>query len=88
MAEQREDTFLTRRGFIAALAASVVAAGAPLPVGVPGPDALGRDAGWTRFAQIEGEWQQIDMFVRLRIAFASKADEERARRECPALFAT
>lgn len=84
MTEAERDSLLTRRGFIAALAASVVAAGAPLPVGVPKPDAT---KPLRIFSQNGGEWRQVDVVFQVKVMFADRASEERARRECPALFA-
>ena len=64
---------LTRRRFLAALAASVVAAGAALPIGFP--KEIPKEV-------VMRNWTRVQVMVR----FADEASEARAREEAPWLF--
>ena len=64
--------YLNRRHFLAALAASVVAAGAPLPIGFP--------------KEAVKPQPSTFMEMQLRVIFADKASEARAREQMPWLF--
>ena len=71
-----EPKFLTRRRFFAALAASVVVAGLPLPVGMPTEVAI---------KPIKLAWREVQTMT-CRIVFADEASEQKARDEMPELF--
>ncbi len=68
-----EPRFLTRRRFFAALAASVVAAGLPLPIGMPTEVAI---------KPIKVNWREVQTMT-FRVVFADDASEQKAREEMP-----
>ena len=72
----KEPEFLTRRRFLAALAASVVAASVALPVGFPDEAAI---------KTIKVTWREIGPMT-FKIVFADGAAEQLARAEMPEWF--
>ena len=71
-----EPEFLTRRRFLAALAASLVVAGLPLPIGMPAEVAI---------KTIKPAWREV-VTMTFRIVFADDASEKKAREKMPELF--
>ena len=80
MAATQEPEFLSRRRFLAALAASVVAAGCTLPTGMPTEAATKMiKTTWRETAPMTFTWEA-------RIVFADAASAQKAREEMPELF--